>query len=181
MVSHVVADGGSTPDSREGPPGADRFPRPPLEFTDGADRQIRARVHGGGDPPLGMYLAFEDGDRAQGLPPRGEARIETWLEGLLEEGHHVVADHGGRTVGHATLVSMPGDRHELVIFVHPGYQLAGIGSRLIRALLGHGQREGVERVWLTVGSNNRVAKRLYRSVGFRVQSAGGEWEMERRL
>jgi len=76
---------------------------------------------------------------------------------------------------------MAEDCHELVIFVHPEYQLAGIGSKLIRGLLGHGQREGVTRVWLTVGNNNRVAKRLYRSVGFEVETTGGEWEMERLL
>ncbi|MFB6217693.1 MAG: N-acetyltransferase family protein [Halobacteriaceae archaeon] len=161
---------------------ADReFPRPPLSFTDGEGREVTVRT---ADDDLAglvaMYGQFGDGDRAQGLPPRGESRIRSWLAGLLDEGVHLVAVHGDRVVGHAALLPM-GERHELVVFVEPAYQLAGIGTRLVRALLGEGQRRGVEAVWLTVHRHNRVAKRLYRSVGFRAVSRGREWEMERPL
>jgi len=51
------------------------------------------------------------------------------------------------------------------------YQGAGIGTALIRALLGHGARAGIEYVWLTVERWNRAAVALYEKVGFETASA----------
>jgi ribosomal protein S18 acetylase RimI-like enzyme len=94
-----------------------------------------------------------------------------------------VALEGDRVVGHATLVpDEDGETVELAIFVHHDYQGAGIGSKLIRGLLGHGQRVGVEKVWLTVERWNDAAVALYESVGFETSSAESfELEMTLRL
>ncbi|MFB6105979.1 MAG: GNAT family N-acetyltransferase [Halobacteriaceae archaeon] len=128
-----------------------------------------------------MYAAFDDADRAQGLPPRGANRRRSWLRSLLEDGVHLVAWDGDRAVGHAALLEMADGRHELVVFVAPDHQLAGIGTRLVRALLGAGQARGVTDVWLTVERHNRVAKTIYAGVGFEPASRGRVWEMERSL
>ena len=50
--------------------------------------------------------------------------------------------------------------------MHIVWQRAGIGSRLVRRLLGAGAEAGVERVWLTVEHWNTPAIGLYQSVGF---------------
>lgn len=164
---------------------ADRFPRPPLPFTDAEERDIDvesvADADAAVDPLVAMYTDYTASDRAQGLPPRTEPQVRDWIEGLLDEGLNVVARHGDRAVGHAALLPYE-DTSELVIFVHPDYQEAGIGSRLIRALLGHGQAEGIDRVWLCVERSNRVARHLYRSVGFEVEDDHAiEFEMSRDL
>ncbi len=164
------------------PPPDGSFPRPPRSFEDEAGRQIAvAAVDGGGgalrDDLAAMYAEFPDADRSQGLPPRDEARRREWVATLLDDGINVLARHGDRVVGHAVLVPFDG-MAELAIFVHPDYQRAGVGSRLVRALLGAGERAGVERVWLCVGRSNVVAVNLYRSVGFETTSEGVELEME---
>jgi len=163
---------------------APHFDRPPLTFTDYDDREIAIRA-GFTREALGeMYADFAPDSRAQGLPPMGERRIGEWLD-VLEDGVNVVAFHENRAdgdpvaVGHACLLDCGDGTSELTIFVHHDYQLAGIGSRLIRGLLGEGQARGVERVWLTVERSNHVAMNLYRSVGFETSSAAGiEHEME---
>ncbi|MFB6296848.1 MAG: GNAT family N-acetyltransferase, partial [Halobacteriales archaeon] len=72
--------------------------------------------------------------------------------------------------------------YELAIFVHHQYQGAGVGSRLIRHLLGEGERRGVERVWLTVERWNAPAVNLYEDVGFETTKAESfELEMALRL
>jgi ribosomal protein S18 acetylase RimI-like enzyme len=181
VESHPVEDARFT-GADERPRAAESFPRPPTTFTDQEGREITVRTYDGDfDALLGMYDEFGDPDRAQGLPPRGETRRRSWLQSLVPEGVHVVAVHGAIAVGHAALVPMDGTTHELVVFVRPDYQLAGIGSRLVGHLLGAGRVSGVERVWLTVHRHNRVAKRLYRSTGFEVTSRGREWEMAREL
>lgn len=169
-----------------------RYPRPPLEFTDYDERRIEIRGGCPRDVLVEMYEDYAPECRAQGLPPVGEQRINEWLD-VLEEGMNVVAFHvAGETtdeppsenrrevaVGHACLLDCGDGRAELTIFVHQDYQLAGIGSRLIRVLLGHGQSLGVEEVWLTVERSNHVAMNLYRSVGFETSNAAGiEHEME---
>jgi len=158
------------------------FPRPPQSFTDGESRSIRIETHDGpADPLVDMYVEFDGASRAQGLPPRADDRIESWVEGLLDDGYNVVAFDDERAVGHAALVPYDGTS-ELVIFVHPDYQYAGIGSRLIRALLGLGQARGVGHVWLTVERDNHVAMNLYRKVGFETTARDRlEHEMKRPL
>jgi ribosomal protein S18 acetylase RimI-like enzyme len=127
-----------------------------------------------------MYDAFESGDRAQGIPPANPRRRGEWLD-RLREGIEVVACHGERAVGHAILLE-GGPGHELALFVHPDYRGAGIGTALVRALLGEGRSAGVERVWLSVERTNRPAVSLYRGAGFEPTDSGlGELEMARSL
>ncbi|WP_136687808.1 GNAT family N-acetyltransferase [Halorhabdus amylolytica] len=152
---------------------------PPVAFVDEEGRTIRIeRSEGDRDALVTMYEDFAPEDRAQGLPPVGRERIEKWLE-TIEEGIHVVAWHDDQAVGHAALLAGEDD-HELMIFVHQDYQLAGIGSRLIRALLGAGRRDGAENVWLCVRPSNAIAISLYRSVGFEAVGSG-ETELEMSL
>jgi len=162
---------------------AGSFPSPPRTVQDAEDRAIELRATDGTDPDpvVEMYVEFDPADRAQGVPPSGEDRIRSWIGTLLEEGLNVLAWHDGAVVGHAVL--MPDESAgtwELAIFVHQSYQGAGIGSALVRTLLGHGADDGVERVWLTVERWNRPALALYRSVGFEPSDAES-FEMEMSL
>ena len=159
-----------------------RFPRPPQQFTDATERTVAIEAYTGGPGPLvTMYGAFDDDSRSQGVPPRGETQRREWVETLLEEGLNVVVRHDGAVVGHAVLMPADGTA-ELAIFVHPEYQSAGIGTRLIEVLLGHGQAHGVDHVWLSVAQTNRVAMQLYHGVGFETRLIDrAEQEMQRPL
>ena len=166
---------------------ADEFPRPPLEFEDREGRHVEIRVYDGSkaehDPLAEMYDDFDSADRAQGIPPSRSEEIRRWLDQILEgDCYNVIAWHGDDVAGHATLVPADGGHYELAIFVHQTYQEAGIGTRLIRCLLGHGQSAGVETVWLTVERWNRAAVGLYEKIGFETADAESfEIEMVLRL
>ena len=169
------------PDEPAGP-----FEPPPITVEDREGREIELRAHRGDDAErealVDMYVAFDPADRAQGIPPSGESRIRSWLDAILGEGClNVLAWHDDRVVGHATLVPDQ-DAYELAIFVLQAYQGASIGTQLIQALLGHGEREGVEMVWLTVERWNRRAVGLYEKIGFETSdSESFELEMALRL
>jgi len=168
------------------------FPCPPATFPDRAGREITLEVleaDDDGDPAealdalADMYERFDPADRAQGIPPMGRERVESWLSTLAtSDAVNVLAWHGDVVAGHATLVPDGHGAYELAIFVHQDYQRAGIGGRLIRHLLGEGEARGVERVWLTVERWNDAAVTLYKEVGFeRTGSDRFEMEMSLRL
>ena len=170
------------PDEVAGP-----YDAPPRSFSDREDRRIEIRRYDGEFEALAaMYDDFDPEDRAQGIPPADEERIREWLETITADGGvNVLAWHGERVVGHATLVSDTDDgptAYELAIFVLHDYQQAGIGGELIRGLLGAGRAAGVEHVWLTVERWNQPAVSLYETVGFEPSDTGSfELEMSARL
>ncbi|SIQ67510.1 Acetyltransferase (GNAT) family protein [Haladaptatus litoreus] len=168
------------PDEPAGP-----FPEPPLSFNDREEREIEIRALEDEDvePLVAMYTDFDPADRAQGIPPATEPRVRNWVETLTDgDGYNVVAWHGDEIAGHATLVPDGDSAYELAIFVHQDYQRAGIGSHLIRTLLGYGRQQDVDKVWLTVERWNRAAVNLYRNVGFETADAESfELEMVLRL
>ena len=162
------------------------FEAAPFAFDDREGREIELRPHDGGDDEfeslVSMYVAFDPADRAQGIPPGDEGRIRTWLDGLLEKGsYNVVAWHGDTVAGHATLVP-DDDTYELAIFVLQAYQESGIGTRLMRGLLGYGAENGVDRVWLSVERWNKAAIGLYEKLGFEISNSESfEMEMSARI
>jgi GNAT superfamily N-acetyltransferase len=169
------------PDEPAGP-----FEPPPRTFEDREGREIALREYEGEqeirEALVEMYLDFDPADRAQGIPPGQESRIRDWLDNIMgEDCLNVVAWDGESAVGHATLVP-DGEAHELAIFVLQSYQGAGIGSRLIEALLGLGSVRGATKIWLTVERWNRPAVGLYKKLGFEVcDSESFEMEMSLRL
>lgn len=158
------------------------FPTPPREFSDAEGRDIAVTRADSDDHDalLEMYLDFDPGDRAQGVPPAREEEIDQWLSNVLPgDCYNLVSWHGDDAVGHTMLVPDRSDGYELAIFVLDDYQGALIGTELVRALLGWGQREGIERVWLTVERWNEPAIRLYEKVGFETTDTESfELEME---
>jgi ribosomal protein S18 acetylase RimI-like enzyme len=160
----------------------DEYPGLPFSFTDEADRDIGVRQFDGRtDALVEMYRTLDPADRSQGIPPRSEERLVSWVETLTGEGLNLVAWHGDRAVGHAVLMPMDDERWELAIFVHSDYQAARIGTRLLECLFGYGNEHGVERVWLSVQRHNTVALDLYESMGFERLGGRSEFKMERSL
>lgn len=166
---------------------ADEFDEPPVQFEDREGRPMEIRPYDGSDDEMEalveMYMEFDPADRAQGIPPGRESRIRSWLENILKgDCLNVIAWDGDQPAGHATLVPADEGAYELAIFVLQAYQQAGIGTRLIKGLLGYGRANDVEKVWLTVERWNRAAVSLYKKIGFETSDAESfELEMTLRL
>ncbi|SDJ18680.1 Acetyltransferase (GNAT) family protein [Halovenus aranensis] len=163
----------------------DGFPTPPRTVTDADGREIRLCevTYDDSDALTAMYLDFDPEDRAQGIPPGDEDSIREWLEVVMTgEALNTVAYHDESPVGHVMLVPDGDGSYELAIFVLQAYQGAGIGTALVRTALGLGQREGIQRIWLTVERWNRPAIGLYEKIGFeRTGDDSFELEMSLRL
>lgn len=152
----------------------DGFPTPPRTVTDREGREIEyRRAEDTLEGLVEMYLEFSPEDRAQGIPPTKETEIRNWLDAVtVEDCLNVIACHDGEIVGHVMLVADGEGAYELAIFVLQAYQGAGIGTELVRTVLGAGNAEGIERVWLSVERWNTPAVALYEKIGF--ETSGSE-------
>jgi ribosomal-protein-alanine N-acetyltransferase len=69
-------------------------------------------------------------------------------------------------LGYAGLAVYPPEAHVLTLGVATGQQRRGLGTALLRDLLGLAERDGAGEVYLDVRADNPVAQRLYARHGF---------------
>jgi diamine N-acetyltransferase len=123
-----------------------------------------------------MYLSFEPKRGAQGLPPE-PARLPSWLDHVLRDGHHFGVDVHRQLLGHVMLLPIGEGRVELANFLHQSIRNRGIGTHINSIALDQARAEGFTSVWLCVEPFNRAAVRSYEKAGFR-RLPGSLWQPE---
>ncbi|WP_254766759.1 GNAT family N-acetyltransferase [Salinilacihabitans rarus] len=155
-------------------------PLPPVRLVDDEGVTVRVRPYRPSDRDrlFEMYEDFDPNHRAQGIPPLTATRRENWLDRLLEEGTNFVAEREGRIVGHSLYVPSSRPEPELAVFVHQAFHGRGIGTALCECVVASAAARGRDALVLEVEQCNRVAVRLYRSLGFEtVETRRGEMQM----
>jgi ribosomal-protein-alanine N-acetyltransferase len=94
-----------------------------------------------------------------------------WTEGILRDCLRVgyscwVYEATDCVVGYGILSVGAGEAHILNISVHPDSQGQGLGRELMVHLLDRAREHGADTAFLEVRPSNRVAVRLYESIGF---------------
>jgi len=159
----------------------------PAERTDKDGQPFTVRLADAGDRPAleAFYDVFEPKRAAQGLPPVGLDRIARWLDDILDDGIHLIAESGGRLVGHGLM--MPTGRAgvgEWAIFLAREQRGRGMGTEMNRISIAVARARGLRKLWLSVEPHNRAAVRSYEKVGYRFLSSAifsPEAEMELEL
>jgi ribosomal-protein-alanine N-acetyltransferase len=91
-----------------------------------------------------------------------------WSElGQIDTRYFLVALDGDRVVGYAGLCAYPDEAFVQTIAVAADAQGAGLGARLLQALLDEAARRRKTTVSLEVRADNGRAQRLYERFGFR--------------
>ena len=152
------------------------FEAPPKAFVDQEERSIEITAYNGLESEfeavVEMYTEFDPSDRAQGIPPKKEPRVRSWLKNLFEDDClNVIAWDENTAAGHSMLVPDGDGDHEVAIFILRPYQGAGIGTELTRSILGYGEKQDISKVWLTVERWNHSAIGLYEKIGFETTRA----------
>jgi ribosomal protein S18 acetylase RimI-like enzyme len=111
------------------------------------------------------------------LPDRVEQGYGWWFRRELEREAAVllVAERAGKVVGYAygaleerdfsLLLDAHGAIHD--VFVHDSERQAGIGTRLVEAMLAELGARGAPRIVLSTMVGNEAAQRVFRRCGFR--------------
>lgn len=95
-----------------------------------------------------------------------------WTRGIFEdciEANHEcwVVCRQQRVIGHGILSLGAGDAHLLNVCIRRDDQGFGYGRELVQHMLERANERGAAAVYLEVRPSNRVAARLYESLGFR--------------
>jgi L-amino acid N-acyltransferase YncA len=123
---------------------------------------------------LAMYEKFEPKGASLGLPPRYD--LEGWLARLAGY-YNLVAELDGRVIGHGVLCGDNGSA-EVAVFIHQEFRGAGLGRRLLSALVREASRAGFHRVWGVTEYDNIPMLRLARSLGFVRGEDAGEFYLD---
>ena len=125
------------------------------------------------------YLAWirEQIEKRYGIdvsPPGGET-VEEYAEKSIDDVLDLIPPEGicyllkaeGDYVGMGAIREVRSGVGEIKrMYIKPGYRGRGIGSGLLRRLLGKGREFGFTRVFLETGKFMATAQNLYRSAGF---------------
>jgi len=134
-----------------------------------------------------LYLAIYQRDAAQPIPRTviGEPEVHIYIDafGQRADDMGVVAEIQGRVIGAAWARVLDGDPQgygfvdaatpELAVSLLPAYRGRGIGTRLLRSLLGRMAAAGYARTSLSVDKDN-PASRLYTRLGYQTIAERGE-------
>ena len=90
-----------------------------------------------------------------------------WIGRLLRGGENFLALRKGGAIGHVAFMpeSTLSDG-EYLIFVAREDRNRGVGSQLTHMAVEHAASLGLNKIWLTVGTYNFIAIRLYKKFGF---------------
>ncbi len=93
--------------------------------------------------------------------------LAMFFEELALPGHsYLVAEGGGRVVGYGGVMRIGRDAHITTIAVEQSHRGAGLGTRLMAALIEGALRQGAEHLTLEVRVSNDAALALYQKFGF---------------
>ncbi len=92
------------------------------------------------------------------------------LARVAESRWYVVAERDGHVVGYAGLYAVPPDADVQTIAVSADAQGAGIGTRLLEALIARARELDCAQIFLEVAADNASALTLYARHGFERQS-----------
>jgi ribosomal-protein-alanine N-acetyltransferase len=124
-----------------------------------------------------------------GDPPWSEGLLRDELDLVPESRHYLVAvDAGGHVIGYGGVLLGLDEADVTTLAVAEPDRRCGVGSALLRALIGEAARRRLAAVLLEVRSSNTAARRLYEHEGFvvvarrpRYYADGGDAVVLRRL
>ncbi len=143
-------------------------------------KRVYFRPEQAGDTEMlwNMFSTLSEKSLSNLAPPFTRERIEGWTSNIdYDKVVTIVAvvegKDGQRIVGSASLSFNQREvfRHtaELGIAVHDDHQNMGIGTTMLRHLLGIARMKKLRKIWLLVNTSNDRAIHVYRKAGFEIE------------
>jgi len=142
------------------------------KMKDGREVVVRFLTHEDKELLLDMVNSFSDYVVLWGSPPYDEAKIDRWMNGV-GKGLSLVAVYDQKIVGisasYTNLLPRGRGIGGMMIYLHQDFHGVGLGTVMIKKLLGLAKGKGLHRIGLEVVEDNKAAVRLYEKLGFKVE------------
>ena len=114
-----------------------------------------------------MYEHFSPKAKFQGMPPLDKETCRKWVLKLIESGENFLACREDEVIGHVVVIpDLAVEDGEYLIFVNQSNRNVGVGTELTWQVIEKAKNLGLHTIWLTVGTYNFIAKKLYTKFGF---------------
>ena len=151
-----------------------------MVFTAKNGKRVKFRPEQSGDTEMlwEMFSTLSEKSASNLIPPFTRERVESWTSNInYDEVLAIVAvvekKSGQRIIGSASLKFHPQEalkhKAELGITVHDDYQNMGIGTALLKHLIGIARMKKLKKIYLNVSTANDRAINLYKKAGFEVE------------
>lgn len=128
-----------------------------------------------------MYEHFSPKAKFQGMPPLDKENCRKWILKLLESGENFLAWREDEVIGHVVVIPDHSvEDGEYLIFVNQSNRNVGVGTELTWQVIEKAKNLGLHTIWLTVGTYNFRATKLYTKFGFGFSEEKGD-ESERKM
>ncbi|MFX1562450.1 MAG: GNAT family N-acetyltransferase [Promethearchaeota archaeon] len=121
---------------------------------------------------LEMFSSMSKEALKWGMPPYTKEVIERWMSNF-ENLIPLVAEYENRIVGYSAIFVYKHPRRkgggDLGIYLHQDFHGVGLGTSMTEWLLMLAQEKGMHRITLQVVKDNRIAVRLYKKFGFKIE------------
>ncbi len=142
------------------------------KMKDGREVVVRFLTHEDKELLLDMVNSFSDYVVLWGSPPYDEAKIDRWMNGV-GKGLSLVAVYDQKIVGisasYTNLLPRGRGIGGMMIYLHQDFHGVGLGTVMIKKLLGLAKGKGLHRIGLEVVEDNKAAVRLYEKLGFKIE------------
>jgi len=143
-----------------------------VRLKDGRTIALRSMRAEDEDKLFEMFSSLSEDAVRWGLPPYTREVIKRWISNLPHS-IAIVALHGDRIVGQASIYKIPPPRRKgvgnLGIYIHQDFQKVGLGTVMVSELLEIARKEKLHKIELGVIAENIRAFRLYEKFGFKVE------------
>jgi putative acetyltransferase len=142
-----------------------------VALKDGRQVGLRPAVADDKERLLTMFSTMSESALKWGMPPYTRERIDRWFASP-QDMIGLAAVDGDRIVGWCSIYKQPHPRRkgigDLGIYLHQDFHGAGLGTAMTMQVLALAEEQGMHRISLEVVEDNKIAVRLYRKAGFRV-------------
>ena len=150
------------------------------EFTAKNGMKVVFRPEQSGDTEMlwEMFSTLSEESASNLIPPFTRERVESWTNNInYDEVLTIVAvveeKSKQRIIGSASLKFNQQEalkhKTELGITVHDDYQNMGIGTALLKHLIGIARMKKLNKIYLQVSTTNDRAINLYKKAGFKIE------------
>lgn len=143
-----------------------------VKLKDGREVKLRFLKADDKNELFQMFSSMSDDALEWSMAPYTIDVIQRWISNL-QNLIPLIAEYGKKVVGYAAIYRFPAPRRKGVgdfgIYLHQDFHNVGLGTAMTERVLQLARTEKMHKIELGVVADNKIAIRLYKNFGFKIE------------